>query len=57
MIEWGNLVFDSADRHSYHRVAMITHGFVGLYWLIPGILFSFIKALVDAWVLLVEIHR
>jgi hypothetical protein len=38
-------------------IVLITHGFVGLYCLIPGILFSFIKALVDAWVLLVEIHR
>jgi hypothetical protein len=38
-------------------IVLITHGSVGLYWLIPGILFSFIKALVDAWVLLVEIHR
>jgi hypothetical protein len=29
----------------------------GMYWLIPGILISFIKAVVDAWVLLVEINR
>jgi len=29
----------------------------GLYWLIPGISFSFIKALSDSWVLLVEINR
>jgi hypothetical protein len=32
-------------------------GFSGLYWLIPGIFISLIKALLDAWVLLVEIHR
>lgn len=30
---------------------------VGYYWLIPGIVFSFIKSLTDAWVLLVEIKR
>ena len=29
----------------------------GFYWLVPGITFSFIKALVDSWVLLVEINR
>jgi hypothetical protein len=29
----------------------------GIYWLIPGIIISFIKAVADAWVLLVEINR
>ena len=29
----------------------------GLYWMVPGIAFSFIKAVLDAWVLLVEINR
>lgn len=29
----------------------------GLYWLVPAILLSFVKALMDAWVLLVEINR
>lgn len=29
----------------------------GIYWLVPGILSSFIKAVADAWVLLVEINR
>jgi hypothetical protein len=28
----------------------------GLYWLVPGIVISFIKSVVDAWVLLVEIN-
>ena len=27
------------------------------YWLVVAILFSFIKSVIDAWVLLVEIHR
>jgi hypothetical protein len=29
----------------------------GVYWIVPGILISFIKSVVDAWVLLVEINR
>jgi modulator of FtsH protease len=29
----------------------------GLYWLVPAVIFSFIKAVTDAWVLLVEINR
>jgi hypothetical protein len=28
-----------------------------VYWLIPGVIISFIKAVVDAWILLVEINR
>ncbi|HSZ85725.1 MAG TPA: hypothetical protein VK787_06820 [Puia sp.] len=29
----------------------------GIYWIVPGIILSFIKAIIDAWVLLVEINR
>jgi len=29
----------------------------GIYWIAPGIILSFIKAIIDAWVLLVEINR
>ena len=29
----------------------------GLYWLAPGIIISYVAALLDAWVLLVEIQR
>ena len=32
-------------------------GTVGLYLVVPAIIFSFIKAILDAWVLLVEINR
>ncbi|SEV95317.1 modulator of FtsH protease [Chitinophaga sp. YR573] len=32
-------------------------GEVGLYWLVPAIVLSFTKAVLDAWVLLVEINR
>ena len=38
-------------------IVIIGIGPTGFYWLIPGIIFSFIKAVLDAWVLLVEIHR
>jgi hypothetical protein len=29
----------------------------GLYWIVPGVVASFLAALIDAWVLLVEIQR
>ncbi len=29
----------------------------GMYWLVPAVLVSFISALLDAWVLLIEIQR
>lgn len=29
----------------------------GLYWTVPGVIASFLAAIYDAWVLLVEIHR
>ncbi len=29
----------------------------GLYWLVPGVVFSYASAIVDAWVLLIEINR
>lgn len=29
----------------------------GVRWMVPAFLFSFLKAILDAWVLLVEIHR
>lgn len=32
-------------------------GTVGLYLVVPAVIFSFIKAILDAWVLLVEINR
>jgi hypothetical protein len=28
-----------------------------IYWLVPGIIFSFLKALADTWVLLIEVNR
>jgi len=38
-------------------VAILSLGWGGLYWLVPSTILSVIKALLDAWVLLVEINR
>ena len=36
---------------------LLIWGNVGPYWLVPAVIFSFILALHDAWVLLIEINR
>lgn len=38
-------------------VVITWRGETGLYWLVSAIAFSFVKAVIDAWVLLVEINR
>lgn len=38
-------------------ILVIAQGAAGLYWLAAAILFAYIKAIEDAWVLLVEINR
>jgi hypothetical protein len=38
-------------------ISILLHGEKGIYWLVPAIILSFIKAIIDAWVLLVEINR
>jgi modulator of FtsH protease len=38
-------------------IMILCCGEPGIYWLVPGMLLSFSKAIIDAWVLLVEIHR
>lgn len=38
-------------------IIMLVKDFCGVYWLVPGIIFSFVKSVLDAWVLLVEINR
>jgi hypothetical protein len=38
-------------------ILLLSNGYSGIYWIVPGIIFSFIKAVVDAWVLLIEINR
>jgi len=54
-----NIVFTQAAVLPYFAAGIYMHtcGICGLYWLIPGILLSFVKAVQDAWVILVEIHR
>jgi hypothetical protein len=38
-------------------IALVNRGSEGLYWLVAGVVLSFVVAVIDAWVLLVEIHR
>jgi hypothetical protein len=38
-------------------VAVLSWGLGGLYWLVGGVVFSYLAAVSGAWVLLVEIHR
>jgi hypothetical protein len=38
-------------------VGLMGWGIGGLYWLVVGVVLSFLVAVLDAWVLLVEIHR
>jgi hypothetical protein len=38
-------------------IMLLAKGYDGIYWVVPGIIFSFIKSVLDAWVLLVEINR
>ena len=38
-------------------ISLLYSGSNGLYWMVPAMMLSFIKAVLDAWVLLVEIHR
>ncbi len=38
-------------------VTLLWQGFGGLYWLAPALLVFFAKAILDSWVLLVEIDR
>lgn len=36
---------------------ILLYGFSGIYWLVPAMILSFVLAIMDAWVLLVEINR
>lgn len=38
-------------------VSTLAIGLDGLYWLVPAVVFSFLKAIIDAWILLIEINR
>jgi modulator of FtsH protease len=54
-----NIVFSQLAilPYIFSGIMVLCEGAAGIYWIIPGITISFIKAIVDAWVLLVEIHR
>jgi hypothetical protein len=54
-----NIVFSQLAILPYilGSIIILHSGLCGVYWLIPGIFISLLKALLDAWVLLVEIHR
>ncbi|HKC69065.1 MAG TPA: hypothetical protein VKG26_12595 [Bacteroidia bacterium] len=53
------IVFSQAATLPYiiAGITTLSLGYAGIYWLIPAIVFSFSKAVLDAWVILVEIHR
>jgi hypothetical protein len=38
-------------------VSLLVEAGGGLYWLVPGVAFSLVVAVVNAWVLLVEVVR
>lgn len=38
-------------------ILIIEVGWVGVYWVVPAILLSFIKTFYDVWLLLIEINR
>ncbi len=38
-------------------VLLIIEGEEGMYWIVPAIVLSYVKAILDAWILLVEILR
>jgi hypothetical protein len=38
-------------------LTLVISGAGGFYWLVPAVIFSFLKAILDAWVLLVEVAR
>lgn len=39
------------------KLVILSIGEIGLFWIVPAIIFSFIKSISDAWVLLVEVNR
>jgi hypothetical protein len=56
---WGLVVLNQAGLILYIASGVVTlsAGKVGLYLLVPAIIASFVKAALDAWVLLIEINR
>ncbi len=56
---WGLIVLNQAALILYvaSGIVILSAGKVGLYLLVPAIIASFIKAALDAWVLMIEINR
>lgn len=54
-----SMMIDQVTALPYVIAGVVTliQGEGGLYWLVPALLMSFIKAIMDAWILLVEINR
>lgn len=54
-----NILFSQATILPIIVSGVITFimGRIGIYWLIPGIILSFIKVVMNSWALLVEINR
>ncbi|MES1223602.1 MAG: hypothetical protein ABUT20_49355 [Bacteroidota bacterium] len=54
-----NVILDQVAILAYlaSGIAILISGETGLYWIVSAIAFSFAKAVLDAWVLLVEINR
>ena len=38
-------------------IALTFEAYAGLYWLVPGVLLSFVVAVISSWVLLIEVNR
>ena len=38
-------------------IAILAFGVDGIYILVPAVVISFLKSIIDAWILLVEINR
>jgi len=54
-----NMVLDQVALIPYFigGIIIMTIGEIGFFWIVPAIIFSFIKAVLDGWVLLIEINR
>jgi hypothetical protein len=55
----GKIMFDQIALLPYFvgGIMMVTGSISGFYWLVGSVIVSFLKASLDAWVLLVEINR
>jgi modulator of FtsH protease len=54
-----NMIFNQVTIASFivSSIYMLSSNSLGIDWLVAGIAMSFVKAIVDAWVLVIEIQR